>query len=306
MTKLLPPFDIYLGDGRVRPEVASALPAASPMYEERGNYVADEALCEAVNLALCVSQPLLLTGEAGCGKTRLAWSVARELGLGQPLVFNTRSNSRAQDLLYTYDAVERFHDIQAGNRERAANPRNYIRYEALGLAILDTHRRVVLLDEIDKAPRDFPNDLLHELDRMEFEVREVDGIERKKSASMRPIVIITSNVERQLPLPFLRRCVFHHIEFPSRDKLTRIIQERLGHLELDGRLIEAAVEQFFRVRDLRGLTKKPATGELLTWMMALHQRRQTAEALAVPLPRLPLWQALLKDRDDYERLRAAQ
>jgi len=200
--------------------------------------------------------------------------------------------------------VGRFHDIQMGN-PLSIDPENYIRYEALGEAIIGRRRRVVLIDEIDKAPRDFPNDLLNELDRMSFEIRELEG-NRVKDSLIRPIVIITSNSEMQLPLPFLRRCVFHHIQFPDRVKLIAIIHERLGDCDLDGDLIEAAVDRFSEVREIRGLTKRPATGELLTWMLALHRRGvRAAELRRVGLNTLPLWQTLIKDRDDYRRLREA-
>lgn len=294
-------FEIYRGDGVERRENEGLLAARPVLFEERGVYLADAELVEAVNVAICVGQPLLVTGEPGCGKTRLAWSVARELGLGEPLSFFTRSTSRAQDLLYSYDAVRRFHDIQTGN-PRSADAINYIRYESLGQAIVEGQRRVVLIDEIDKAPRDFPNDLLNELDRMSFEIRELDE-DRVKSTAVRPVVIITSNSEVQLPLPFLRRCVFHHIRFPEPAKLVRIIQERLGDCDLDGGLVEAAVERFGEVREIRGLLKRPTTGELLTWMLALHSRQVGAVTLRqVSLKALPLWQTLLKDRNDYQRL----
>lgn len=295
-------FDLYRGDGEPRPALAEQVPTEIPLHAERGRYLAEPELAEAVNIALQVGQPLLVTGEPGCGKTRLAGSVAVELGLPPPLCFYTRSSSRAQDLLYSYDAVGRFQAIQSGD-PRAQDPARFIRYEALGEAIRSGARRMVLIDEIDKAPRDFPNDLLHELDRMAFEVRELEGPGRFYAAALRPIVVITSNSERQLPLPFLRRCVFFHIPFPSREKLVRILHERLGGLSLDGELVQAAVDRFRQVREVRGLAKKPATGELLTWMLALHRRAVSAAALrAAALGALPLWPALLKDREDQRRL----
>ena len=275
------------------------------LFQESGSYIAGEELVEAVNVALAVGQPLLVTGEPGCGKTRLAWAVAKELGLAEPLLFYTRSTSRAQDLLYTFDAVRRFYDIQMQDK-RATEPRNYVDYGPLGQAIVDEQRHVVLIDEIDKAPRDFPNDLLNELDRMTFSVHELEGKEREKSTTVRPIVIITSNSERQLPLPFLRRCVFHHIEFPDQEKLQQIIHERLGPLNLDGNMVSAAVEKFQLVREIKGLSKLPATGELLSWLIALHTRGTVADTIRqTPLSLLPLWQALLKDRDDFRRLQEA-
>lgn len=301
----LPPFEIYHGDGIARPEVADALPASTPLFEEAGSYLADDDLTEAVNVALAVGQPLLVTGEPGCGKTRLAWSVAHELGLDEPLPFPTRSTSRAQELLYTFDVVRRFYDIQAKD-PRAAEPRHYIRYGPLGQAIVEEKRRLVLIDEIDKAPRDFPNDLLTEIDRMTFEVHELEGDEKTKASTARPVVLITSNSERQLPLPFLRRCVFHHIQFPSRDKLVAIVKERLKPLDLDGALIAAAVDKFRQVREITGLTKKPATGELLSWLVALQVKGVAAGAVETArLAAVPLWQTLLKDRDDFHRLSEA-
>ncbi len=295
-------FTIYNGDGVTRPNAVEALPTHSPLHAETGQYLADPELAEAVNIALCVSQPLLVTGEPGCGKTRLAHSIAHELGLGEPLVFYTRSTSRAQDLLYTFDSVRRFHDIQIGDA-RAAHAHNYVTYEALGQSIVEQTRRVVLIDEIDKAPRDFPNDLLNELDRMEFKVHELNNEERLKRTLIRPIVVITSNSERQLPLPFLRRCVFHYVNFPNRDKLIAIVKERLGHIDLNGDLLTAAVDRFTEVRAIKRLTKRPATGELLAWVLALHERSiDQARLLRAHLTQLPLWQALIKDRDDYRLL----
>lgn len=303
----LPPFEIYRGDGRARPEMAAQMAESSLLFREEGAYLADAELAEAVNVALAVGQPLLLTGEPGCGKTRLAWSVAQELGLAEPLTFQTRSTSQAQDLLYTFDAVRRFYDIQVQDA-RAAEPGHYVRPGKLGEAIMGHERRVVLIDEIDKAPRDFPNDLLQELDRMQFEIHELDDPEkRKQTARVRPIVIITSNSERQLPLPFLRRCVFYHIRFPTRDKLLEIVRERLGPMKLDDGLVAAAVDRFTQVRGVRGLAKTPATGELLAWLVALRIQG-IGEALVrqAPLGRLPLWPALLKDRDDCQRLLEAR
>ncbi|MBF0108378.1 MAG: MoxR family ATPase [Magnetococcales bacterium] len=301
----LPPFDIYRGDGTPRPELAKQMPESGFLFAEQGAYLADADLVEAVNVSLAVGQPLLLTGEPGCGKTRLADSLALELGLGEPLIFQTRSTSQAQELLYTFDAVGRFHHIQVGDK-RAADPVNYVRYGPLGQAIVEGRRRVVLIDEIDKAPRDFPNDLLSELDRMVFTVHELEEPTCRKAGSHRPVVVITSNSERQLPLAFLRRCVFHHIRFPSRERLVAIIGERLRDMNLDGGLVEAAVDRFQEVRGLSGLVKKPATGELLAWLTALAIQGKTVDHVRSPaLARLPLWQALLKDRDDFRRLQEA-
>lgn len=309
-------FDLFVGNGVPRQDALKDLPTAPILARELGRYIASPELAEAVNISIALGQPLLVTGEPGCGKTRLAGAVAHELGLGEPLVFNTRSTSRAQDLLYQFDAVLRFYDIQMKS-SRAEDPANYIRYGALGKAIRSDSRRVVLIDEIDKAPRDFPNDLLNELDRMIFIVSELtpEGLENNNAhivqAKVRPIVIITSNNERQLPPPFLRRCVFHHILFPAKDKLKEIINERLGRhadggLHLDPDLVTCAIDKFEEVRSLKGLSKKPATGELLAWVQILNQRQVKAgELKAKRLFELPAWQALLKDFEDYKCLQPA-
>lgn len=300
----LPPFDIYRGDGSSRKEMAALLPPQPVLFQEEGRYLADPELVEAVNIALVTGQPLLLTGEPGCGKTRLAWSVAQELGTGEPLTFYTRSQSVARDLLYSYDAVRRFYDIQIKD-PKAEHAQHYVAYGPLGQAILAGERRVVLIDEVDKAPRDFPNDLLNELDRMRFEVPELKLEERVKVAQVRPVVIITSNTERQLPLPFLRRCVFCHIPFPDKKKLLQIVQERLGPLHLDGSVVEAAIDKFQQVRQVARLTKKPATGELLSWLVAIKiQGLEVAALTQGRLKDLPLLPALLKDREDIGRLQA--
>ncbi|MBF0416952.1 MAG: MoxR family ATPase [Magnetococcales bacterium] len=305
-THVLPPFDIYHGDGEPHGDRAAKLPTEPVLFQEAGRYLADPELRDAVNIALATGQPLLLTGEPGCGKTRLAWSVAHELALGEPLTFYTRSQSQARDLLYGYDAVRRFYDIQIQD-PRSKDAANYVEYGPLGQAIRSSSRRLVLIDEIDKAPRDFPNDLLNELDRMVFQVPELPEEQRTLRANIRPVVIITSNTERQLPLPFLRRCVFCHIPFPTREKLTRIIHERLGPMNLDGALVEAAIDRFQQVRRIDRLTKKPATGELLAWLVALNiQGMLPATLFDCRMTDLPLLPALLKDRDDFAYLAEAR
>ena len=269
---------------------------------EQGRYLADPQLVSAVNTALIVEQPLLVTGDPGTGKTTLAWSVASELGLGPVLEFHTRSDHQARDVLYEIDHMLRFYHAQIRD-ERATRPELYVRWNALGEAIRAPSRRVVLIDEIDKAPRDFPNDLLDEIDRMEFHVPELS---LRYKATERPVVIITSNSERQLPDPFLRRCVFHRIEFPTKDRLQQILAQRLGHLRLSERLVDVAVRRFEEIRALPGLEKKPATAELLAWTKVLSVNGVDAGNLErLSLLELPAKSALLKTDADARRLARA-
>ena len=190
-----------------------------------GPYVLSPQLATTINVALALDQPLLVTGDPGCGKTALAWAVAAQLGC-EVLEFHTKSTSTARDLLYHVDSLRRFHDANA--RDPAAkNANNYLSYRALGQAIRSPRTTVVLIDEIDKAPRDFPNDLLNELDRMAFEVPDVEP-KLTFQASAKHFVLITSNIERRLPLPFLRRCVYARIEFPGDEVLAKIVELHCG------------------------------------------------------------------------------
>lgn len=281
-------FNQYTGDG-------STPDGTAPLTRgESGNYLASDDLVIAVNTALSVGQPLLVTGDPGTGKTALAWSVASELGLGDVLEFHTRSDSQAQDVLYTFDHLARLFDVHAQD-EKAKEPANYVRYAALGKAIKSPTKRMVLIDEIDKAPRDFPNDLLDEIDQMTFTVRET---EQSFKAQDRPVVIITSNSERQLPDPFLRRCVFHHIEFPETKALLNILKQRLPNETVMESFLTAAIKRFFEIRDLK-LDKKPATGELTVWVRVLADLGITEEQLSrFSLAELPAIGTLLKTRRD--------
>ncbi len=254
-------------------------------------YRADPGLSGAVNVALLLGQPLLLTGEPGTGKTQLADSVSWELGFGdKALRFDTKSSSTARDLFYTYDAMRRFH--VANRRDAEIDELDFIHYNALGQAILlanepdryanllpkdfqhaGPRRSVVLIDEIDKAPRDFPNDLLSEIEEWSFRIPELGNAKVEAPEEMRPIIIATSNSEKNLPDAFLRRCVYYHIEFPNKDRLREIVLLRVGGFEDGNRVaLEDALSLFESLRTdptLR-LAKKPATAELIGWIDALR------------------------------------
>lgn len=296
--------------------------------DEQGQYLADPSLRDAVHTALALERPLLVTGEPGTGKTALAWSIASELGLGPPLCFYTRSDNHATDLLYHFDHVLRFYEAQT-HKDRASQPDPYLHFAALGRAIIEGDaetaaaatwrarfagsevdpgpgRRVVLIDEIDKAPRDFPNDLLDEIDRMAFRVKEIPGLEFR--AQYRPIVIITNNSERQLPDAFLRRCVFHWIKFPSPDELRAILRQRIGH-EVSEPLLDACSKHFQALRAMgerNQIEKSPATAELEAWVRVLMMAGIPAERVEKSdLGSLPHISALLKTQRDLAAVRAA-
>lgn len=290
-----PSFIRYRGDG----VPAQGEPPRKMDQEEKGAYLPDKHLIIAVNTALAVGQPLLVTGEPGTGKTALAWSVAAELGLGEVLEFHTRSDHHARDTLYSFDNLRRFYDAQ--NRDaRTAELSHYVQFEALGTAITGDTQRVVLIDEIDKAPRDFPNDLLDEIDRMSFLVSET---RTRYKAKQRPVVIITSNSERQLPAPFLRRCVFHHIAFPGPAQLKVILEQRIAHLNLSTGMAEAAIRRFTELRALESMEKVPATSELITWVRVLIAAGVPVDSIdKSPLAELPLLSALVKTRADLDRV----
>ncbi|MBM4290329.1 MAG: MoxR family ATPase [Deltaproteobacteria bacterium] len=255
-----------------------------------GAYVASRDLQEAVNVALALSRPLLVKGEPGTGKTHLARAVAE--ALGRPLLtWHVKSTSKAQEGLYTYDAVQRLHDSRFNAAAGAvADARKYIRYGALGRAFLSPEPCVVLIDEVDKADLEFPNDLLHELDAMSFAVYETGDAH---VAVHRPLVVITSNNEKELPDAFLRRCVFHFISFPTPEQMREIV--RVHHPDLEGRLVSEAVTRFYWLRGLSGLRKPPSTSELVDWLSALSRGGVPAEEVAA---RVPFLGALLKKEQD--------
>jgi MoxR-like ATPase len=265
------------------------------------NYVATDDLKMAVNAALTLGRPLLIKGEPGTGKTQLAEEVAS--ALNAPLfTWHIKSTTRAHQGLYEYDAVSRLRDSQLGD-ERVHDIANYILKGKLWQAFESDERTVLLIDEIDKADIEFPNDLLQELDRMEFDVYET---RERISAKKRPLVIITSNNEKELPDAFLRRCFFHYIQFPDAETMQAIVDVHYPGLKKD--LLAAALEVFFDLREVPGLKKKPSTSELLDWLKLLMAEDIPPEALGADDPRtiLPkLHGALLKNEQDvhlFERL----
>jgi MoxR-like ATPase len=258
-------------------------------------YVATDDLIIAVNAAVTLQRPLLVKGEPGTGKTELARQVAGALGL--PLIeWHVKSTTKAQQGLYEYDAVSRLRDSQLGD-SRVNDVRNYIRKGKLWQAFQAEGRVVLLIDEIDKADIEFPNDLLQELDRMEFHVYETGETVR---ALHRPVVIITSNNEKELPDAFLRRCFFHYIRFPDADTLSAIV--RVHFPDIKDQLLAAALTQFFEVREAPGLKKKPSTSEVLDWLRLLLAEDLAPEDLRrnakTALPRLH--GALLKNEQDVQ------
>ena len=257
-------------------------------------YVSTEDLTLAVNAAITLQRPLLVKGEPGTGKTMLAVQVAKALGV--PLLeWHIKSTTKAQQGLYEYDAVSRLRDSQLGY-ERVADIANYIMKGVLWQAFECEEQAVVLVDEIDKADIEFPNDLLRELDRMEFLVYET---QRTVSARHRPVIFITSNNEKELPDAFLRRCFFHYIRFPDKETMQAIVDVHFPGIKK--RLLQAALEVFFEVREMPGLKKKPSTSELLDWLKLLLAEDIPPEALRTPghqasIP--PLYGALIKNEQD--------
>ena len=269
-------------------------------FNGTAEYVATEDLTVAVNAAVTLERPLLVKGEPGTGKTELARQVASALGL-RMIEWNVKSTTRAQQGLYEYDAVSRLRDSQLGD-ERVHDVKNYIKRGKLWEAFDADEKVVLLIDEIDKADIEFPNDLLQELDKMEFHVYETGETIKAKH---RPIMIITSNNEKELPDAFLRRCFFHYIRFPDADTMRQIVE--VHHPGIKDGLLTTALTRFYEIRDTAGLKKKPSTSEVLDWLKLLLAEDLTAEDLARDganaLPKLH--GALLKNEQDvhlFERL----
>ncbi len=273
----------------------------SDRFEGTSNYIATDDLKIAVNAAVTLERPLLIKGEPGTGKTVLAYEIAR--ALNAPLItWHIKSTTKAHNGLYEYDAVSRLRDSQLGE-ERVHDVRNYLKPGKLWEAFTSPVRPVLLIDEIDKADIEFPNDLLQELDRMEFFVHETGETIR---AAVRPIVIITSNNEKELPDAFLRRCFFHYIRFPDDETMKAIVEVHFPGIK--PRLVSEALKTFYEIRDTPGLKKKPSTSELLDWLKLLlvddidpAALRETSPNRLIP----PLHGALLKNEQDvhlFERL----
>jgi len=265
---------------------------AFDQFQGTASYIASEELKHAVNVAVALARPLLVRGEPGTGKTLLAENLAESLGL--PLIrWHVKSTTKARDGLYVYDTVARLHDSRfGGDGTDVRDIAKYIKLGPLGEALAAPSRVVLLIDEIDKADLEFPNDLLHELDAMKFRIDETG---REVAAKERPVVIITSNNEKELPDAFLRRCVFHYIQFPNRELMAEIV--RVHHPDITDRVLDNALEVFFGLRATPKLRKKPSTSELVDWILAL---KKAGVDLARVSGGIPFLGTLLKTEQDVE------
>ena len=262
-------------------------------FQGTGEYVASPELLSAVNVAIALKKPLLIKGEPGTGKTKLAEAVAMALGK-KLIVWNIKSTTKAQDGLYVYDTIQRLYDGQFGEND-VHDIARYIKLGKLGEAFAAKEQVILLIDEIDKADLEFPNDLLWELDQMEFYIPETRETVRAKH---RPVVIITSNAEKELPDAFLRRCIFHYIDFPEKELMEEIV--KVHYPQVEDSLLKNAMDVFYDIRGLRDIRKKPSTSELIDWVNALQIGGIPAEKIKKELPFIGV---IVKKDEDLEAAR---
>lgn len=260
------------------------------VFKGSDDYVVTKELMNAVNVSIALQKPLLIKGEPGTGKTMLAESISKALDMDL-IIWGIKSTTKAQEGLYVYDTVQRLYDSQFGEGN-VSDIKQYIKLGKLGEAFTSDKQVVLLIDEIDKADLEFPNDLLWELDKMEFYINETKETIKTKH---RPIVIITSNAEKELPDAFLRRCIFHYIEFPDAEKMEEIINVHFGHI--DQKLCQKALEAFYEIRKMDEIQKKPSTSELLDWIQALMISGVDIENLSSEMPFVGV---LLKKNQDID------
>lgn len=260
-------------------------------YSGSDDYIASKPLMEIVNVAVSLGKPLVVKGEPGTGKTLLAHSIATAINK-KLLIWNIKSTTKAKDGLYVYDTVQRLNDARFKDKD-ISDIRQYIKMGKLGQAFKSDEQVILLIDEIDKADVEFPNDLLNELDEMSFHIHELDEEVR---AEHRPIVIITSNSEKELPDAFLRRCIFYYIEFPDAEMMEKIV--KVHYPDIENKVVKEALKRFYWIREMEGLRKKPSTSELLDWIKALALGGVNVDKITGEIPFLG---TLLKTEQDTER-----